>query len=110
VKSVTARVVSRGGRYRIEGAAWGGPIDRVEVRVDNGPGVSATITRGKEQDFAWKFWALDWIGVTAGEHTITSRAVDRQGSVQPSADDPFLTKKHTYWESNGQITRRIRIA
>jgi len=110
VKSVTARVVSRGGRYRIEGAAWGGPIDRVEVRVDNGPWVSATITRGKEQDFAWKFWTLDWIGVTAGEHTITSRAVDRQGSVQPSADDPFLTKKHTYWESNGQITRRIRIA
>lgn len=110
VKSITARVVSLGGRYRIEGAAWGGPIDRVEVRVDNGPWVSATITRGKEQDFAWKFWTLDWIGVTSGEHTITSRAVGRQGSIQPSADDPSLTKKHTYWESNGQITRRILIA
>jgi DMSO/TMAO reductase YedYZ molybdopterin-dependent catalytic subunit len=110
VKSITARVVSRGGRYRIEGAAWGGPIDRVEVRVDNGPWVSATITRGKEQDFAWKFWTLDWIDVTSGEHAITSRAVGRQGSVQPSADDPSLTKKHTYWESNGQITRLIRIA
>jgi len=110
VKSITARVVSRGGRYRIEGAAWGGPIDRVEVRVDNGPWLPATITRGKEQEFAWKFWTLDWIGVRSGEHTITSRAVGRQGSVQPSADDPSLTKKHTYWESNGQITRLIRIA
>ncbi|HEY5627066.1 MAG TPA: sulfite oxidase [Nitrospira sp.] len=110
VKSVMARVVSRGARYQIEGAAWGGPIDRVEVRVDNGPWVSATITRGKEQDFAWKFWTLDWNGATSGEHAITSRAVDRQGRVQPSADDPSLTKKHTYWESNGQITRRIRIA
>ncbi|GKS58563.1 hypothetical protein YTPLAS18_20900 [Nitrospira sp.] len=110
VKSITARVVSRGGRYQIEGAAWGGPIDRVEVQVDKGPWVPATITRGKEQDFAWKFWTLDWTGVVPGEHTITSRAVDRQGNVQPSADDPFLTKKHTYWESNGQITRRIRIA
>lgn len=110
VKSIPARVISLGGRYRIEGAAWGGPIDRVEVRVDNGPWVSATITRGKEQDFAWKFWTLDWIGVTSGEHTITSRAVGRQGSIQPSADDPSLTKKHTYWESNGQITRRILIA
>lgn len=110
VKSITARVISRGGRYQIEGAAWGGPIDRVEVRVDHGPWVPATITRGKEQDFAWKFWTLDWIDVTPGEHTITSRAVDRQGNVQPAADDPFLTNKHTYWESNGQITRRIRIA
>lgn len=110
LKSVTARVVSRGGRYQIEGAAWGGLIDRVEVRVDDGPWISATITRGKEQDFAWKFWTLDWIGVRSGEHTITSRAVGRKGGVQPSADDPSLTKKHTYWESNGQITRRIRIA
>ena len=109
VKSVTARVVSRGGHYQIEGAAWGGPIDRVEVRVDNGPWVSATITRGREQDFAWKFWTLNWTGVTPGEHTITSRAVGSQGSVQPAGDDPFLTNKHTYWESNGQITRRISI-
>lgn len=110
VKSITARVVSRGGRYQIEGAAWGGGIDRVEVRVDRGPWVPATITRGNEHDFAWKFWTLDWSGATPGEHTIASRAVGRQGSVQPAADDPFLTKKHTYWESNGQITRRIRIA
>jgi DMSO/TMAO reductase YedYZ molybdopterin-dependent catalytic subunit len=109
IKSVTARVVSRGGQYQIEGAAWGGPIDRVEVRVDNGPWVSATITRGREQDFAWKFWTLNWTGVTPGEHTITSRAVGSQGSIQPAGDDPFLTNKHTYWESNGQITRRIWI-
>ena len=109
VKSITARVVSRGGQYQIEGAAWGGPIDRVEVRVDNGPWVSATITRGREQDFAWKFWTFNWTGVTPGEHTITSRVVGIQGSSQPAADDPFLTNKHTYWESNGQITRRISI-
>ncbi|MDE3221637.1 MAG: sulfite oxidase [Nitrospirota bacterium] len=107
VKSVTARVVSRGGHYQIEGAAWGGLIDRVEVRVDSGPWVPATITRGNEQDFAWKFWSLDWTDPAPGEHTITSRAVDRQGNIQPAADDPLLTKKHTYWESNGQITRRI---
>jgi hypothetical protein len=24
-------------------------------------------------------------------------------------DDPWIAKKHTYWESNGQVTRRIRI-
>ena len=110
VKSVTARVISRNGRYQIEGAAWGGPIDRVEVRVDDGPWRPVSITRGKDQDFAWKFWSLNWTDPAPGEHTITSRAVDRQGNIQPAADDPLLTKKHTYWESNGQITRRIRIA
>ena len=110
VKSATARVISRGGRYQIEGAAWGGPIQRVEVRVDDGPWVSATIKRGQDQDFAWKFWSLDWKDATPGEHRITSRAVDRAGKIQPAADDPLLAKKHTYWESNGQITRRIRIS
>jgi DMSO/TMAO reductase YedYZ molybdopterin-dependent catalytic subunit len=110
IKSIPARVVHRGGRYQIEGAAWGGPIERVEVRVDDGPWVPATITRGQEQTFAWKFWTLDWPGVRPGEHTITSRAIDRAGNVQPTADDPSLVKKHTYWESNGQSTRRIRIA
>ncbi len=110
IKSITARVVSRGGRYQIQGAAWGGPIHRVEVRVGDGPWIPATITRGQEQEFAWKFWSLDWKDATPGEHTITSRAIDREGNIQPAADDPSLAKKHTYWENNGQITRRIRIA
>lgn len=110
VKSVTARVISRGGHYQIEGAAWGGPIQRVEVRVDDGPWVSARILRGQDQDFAWKFWSLDWKDVSPGEHTITSRAIDRAGNIQPASDDPLLLRKHTYWESNGQITRRIRIS
>jgi hypothetical protein len=30
-------------------------------------------------------------------------------NLQPAADDPFLVAKHTYWESNGQITRRVQI-
>ncbi|MDF2743491.1 MAG: hypothetical protein K0S88_4868, partial [Actinomycetia bacterium] len=28
---------------------------------------------------------------------------------QPAPDDPFLASKRTYWESNGQITRRVTI-
>ena len=34
----------------------------------------------------------------------------RDGHVQPAQDDPWIASKHTYWESNGQITRRVRIA
>jgi len=46
----------------------------------------------------------------AGEHKITSRAIDTAGNIQPAMDDPFIAKKHTYWEANGQITRTIKIA
>jgi hypothetical protein len=52
---------------------------------------------------------LDWKPVS-GEHTITSRAVDASGAVQPAPDDPLIANKKTYWESNGQITRHVQIA
>lgn len=38
-----------------------------------------------------------------------SRAYDADGNVQPAPDDPFLASRRTYWEANGQITRRVRI-
>jgi hypothetical protein len=41
---------------------------------------------------------------TIGEHTITNRASDTAGNMQPAMDDPRIAKKRTYWESNGQIS------
>jgi DMSO/TMAO reductase YedYZ molybdopterin-dependent catalytic subunit len=109
LKSAPARVTMTGGDYRIIGAAWGAPIGRVEVKIDNGPWMPATIDHSEEAEFAWKIWSLNWPNPVPGEHTITSRAIDTSGNVQPAMDDPIITKKHTYWESNGQVTRRIRI-
>ena len=109
IKSAPARVVVRNGKHRIEGAAWGAPVQRVEVRIDDGPWLPATIDRGEDYDYAWKFWHLDW-EAPSGEHRITSRAIDREGNVQPAMSDPAIANKRTYWESNGQITRRVRIA
>jgi hypothetical protein len=40
---------------------------------------------------------------------VTSRAIDTAGTVQPAMDDPLIANKKTYWESNGQMTRRVRI-
>ena len=40
---------------------------------------------------------------------MTSRAVDENGQIQPAMDDPWIAKKKTYWESNGQVTRHIKI-
>jgi hypothetical protein len=80
------------------------------VKVDEGPWRSATIDRSEHGKFAWSFWSIDWPNATPGEHTITSRAVDIQGTVQPAMDDPRIAGKKTYWESNGQVSRRIQVA
>jgi DMSO/TMAO reductase YedYZ molybdopterin-dependent catalytic subunit len=109
LKSAPARVTRIGSDYRINGAAWGAPIDRVEVRIDGGSWMPAIIDNSDEAEYAWKIWSLDWPTPTAGEHTITSRAIDTAGLVQPAMDDPIIAKKHTYWESNGQVTRRVRV-
>lgn len=107
IKSAPGRVVRRNGQYRIMGAAWGAPIQRVEVRIDDGPWTAAALNR-KGNEFTWKFWSLDWTNPAAGKHAITARAIGTDGRIQPAADDPMLTGKQTYWESNGQITRTIR--
>jgi DMSO/TMAO reductase YedYZ molybdopterin-dependent catalytic subunit len=110
LKSVPAKVTRRNNEYRIVGAAWGGPVARVEVQVDKGPWAAATIDRREQAEFAWKLWSFDWASATPGEHAITSRAVDTQGNIQPSMEDPRIAKKRTYWESNGQVTRQVRLA
>jgi DMSO/TMAO reductase YedYZ molybdopterin-dependent catalytic subunit len=107
--SAPARVTRHDDRYRIIGAAWGGPIARVDVRIDDGPWQSAAIDRSEEAEFAWKLWTLDWNSPSSGEHVITSRAIDTAGRIQPAMSDPSIANKRTYWESNGQVTRRVRI-
>jgi DMSO/TMAO reductase YedYZ molybdopterin-dependent catalytic subunit len=110
LKSVPAKVTRHDGRYRILGAAWGAPIARVDVQIDQGPWLAATIDRSEDAEHAWKLWSLDWEPSSPGEHSITSRAVDTVGRLQPSMSDPDIANKKTYWESNGQVTRRIQIA
>jgi DMSO/TMAO reductase YedYZ molybdopterin-dependent catalytic subunit len=117
LKSAPAKVTRRHDRYAILGAAWGAPIVEVEVQIDGGPWMTATLadkpsrksgSRGRGE-FAWRFWTFQWGKPAAGEHTIRSRAFDVDGNVQPAPDDPYLAGKVTFWESNGQITRRVRI-
>jgi DMSO/TMAO reductase YedYZ molybdopterin-dependent catalytic subunit len=109
LKSAPARVSRAGGKYRIIGAAWGAPVARVEVQIDGGPWLPTTIDEGEDAEFAWKLWSLEWPSTGAGEHAITSRAIDSEGHIQPAQVDPWIAGKHTYWESNGQITRRVRV-
>ena len=86
------------------------PIAGIEVGVDNGPWIPATINEGLGSDFAWKFWSVAWPDATPGEHSVTSRATNVAGDVQPAMTDPRIANKRTYSESNGQITRRVQLA
>src|SRR5262245_60645329 len=109
LKSAPAKVTVKDGLYRIVGAAWGAPIARVEVRVDDGPWEEATLEEGAGGELAWVFWSKDWPSPAAGEHTITSRAIDAAGNVQPAPTDPVIAGKKTFWESNGQLSRRVGV-
>jgi DMSO/TMAO reductase YedYZ molybdopterin-dependent catalytic subunit len=109
LKSAPAKVTKEGDRYTIMGAAWGAPIAGVEVRIDDGEWQPATLSQDDGGEFVWTFWTIDWGTPSAGEHAITSRAIDAAGDIQPAPDAPLLAGKATFWESNGQITRHVRI-
>ena len=81
----------------------------VEVKIDDGSWTRATFDDTSKSEFAWRSWHLDALPST-GEHTVTSRAIDTAGNMQPAMDDASIVGKKTYWESNGQITRRFRTA
>ena len=61
------------------------------------------------REFAWTFWRFPWGNPAPGLHTVTSRAFDVNDNMQPAPNNPYLASKVTYWESNGQITRRVDI-
>jgi DMSO/TMAO reductase YedYZ molybdopterin-dependent catalytic subunit len=135
LKSAPGRVVRRNNRYAVRGAAWGAPIAAVQVQIDDGPWIAAKLDSPSEatrlddnlnglletgsdrsvserrhsRGYAWTFWTFNWGRPASGEHTVRSRAIDINGNVQPAPNDPFLASKITYWESNGQITRRILV-
>jgi DMSO/TMAO reductase YedYZ molybdopterin-dependent catalytic subunit len=110
LKSAPAKVTAKDGRYRIYGAAWGGPVARVEVAIDGSGWRDATIDPTYDAPYAWKIWTIDWPRPTPGEHSITSRAIDKAGNVQAAPTDPIIARKKTYWESFGWVTRKVRIA
>jgi DMSO/TMAO reductase YedYZ molybdopterin-dependent catalytic subunit len=113
VKSIIARALRRSDRtVRLSGAAWtdGTPLRAVEVKIDDGQWLPASLDRSRASKYSWTFFSFDWRNPIAGEHTVVSRAIDRSGRVQPAADDPEIQLKRTYWEANQQWPRRIRIA
>ena len=111
IKSFIARVTHSGNAHNIFGVVMhdGTPLHSVEVKVDDGPWQPATLDPATTREkYSWKFFNFTWNGATAGEHTITSRATDANGVVQPTAEE--LEVKHTFLEHNAQLPRTVMIA
>ena len=111
-KSIIARAARLpAGPVRLTGAAWtdGTPLERVEVRIDDGPWRPATLSKKPRARYAWRFFEFEWTKPEPGEHLVVSRAIDAEGRIQPPASDPSIRLKKTYWEASQQWPRRIRI-
>ena len=87
--------------------AWsdGTPLDRVEVRVDDGAWSTAELDRPSDPH-SWTFFTLEMPELPAGEHTLVSRATDTVGRTQPE----HLDMKRTRWENNELFHRTIEVA
>ena len=114
VKSFVARVTRETAdesRHNVFGVVMhdGTPLRSVEVKVDDGPWQPATLDPATTSErYGWKFFNYTWNGATPGEHTVTSRATDVDGNVQPTAEE--LETKLTFLEHNLQLPRTLIIA
>ncbi|MFD9092834.1 molybdopterin-dependent oxidoreductase [Streptomyces collinus] len=72
----------KAGTVMVAGVAWAQHrgVDKVEVRVDDGPWQEARLAAEDTRD-TWRQWSFTW-RATKGPHTLTVRATDRTGRVQ----------------------------
>lgn len=70
------------GPTKIAGVAWAQHtgVAKVEVRVDEGEWIEATLSEDLTDD-AWRLWSVDWTA-TPGRHNIRVRATDKSGYTQ----------------------------
>ncbi|WP_221350510.1 molybdopterin-dependent oxidoreductase [Streptomyces beigongshangae] len=70
------------GTVMVAGVAWAQHrgIDKVEVRVDDGPWQQADLAAEDTRD-TWRQWSFPWKAIRGG-HTLTVRATDRTGRIQ----------------------------
>ncbi|HUU34307.1 MAG TPA: molybdopterin-dependent oxidoreductase [Vicinamibacterales bacterium] len=121
LKSIVARVTRRRRDgdlvYKISGPAWGGqvPIAGVEVQVDGGPWQPATIEPSEQAlrlaskgKYSWVLWTYSVPNLAPGLHTVVSRAIDGNGTVQPTSDER-RAEIASGREDNSQWVREIRV-
>lgn len=85
------RVRADGGRVVAAGMAWAQHtgIGQVQVRLDEGDWQTAQLSEELNVD-TWRQWRIDLTGVSSGSHTVTVRAIDKDGNVQISDRRPAI--------------------
>ncbi|MFE5190553.1 molybdopterin-dependent oxidoreductase [Streptomyces sp. NPDC056628] len=87
------------GTVMVAGVAWAQHrgIDKVEVRVDDGPWQQAHLAAEDTRD-TWRQWSFPW-QATRGSHTLTVRATDRTGTVQTDRRTRTIPDGASGWHS-----------
>ncbi|MFJ7199644.1 MULTISPECIES: molybdopterin-dependent oxidoreductase [unclassified Streptomyces] len=89
----------RAGTVMVAGVAWAQHrgIDKVEVRIDDGPWHEAHLAAEDTRD-TWRQWSFPW-QATPGGHTLTVRATDRTGRVQTGRRTRTIPDGASGWHS-----------
>ncbi|MEU6659992.1 molybdopterin-dependent oxidoreductase [Streptomyces sp. NPDC046821] len=89
----------KAGTVMVAGVAWAQHrgIEKVEVRVDDGPWQQATLAAVDTSD-TWRQWSYQW-QATHGKHHLTVRATDDTGRTQPAKRTGPVPSGATGWHS-----------
>ncbi|MFF5496100.1 molybdopterin-dependent oxidoreductase [Streptomyces aquilus] len=89
----------KAGTVMVAGVAWAQHrgIDKVEVRVDDGPWQEARLAAEDSRD-TWRQWSFPWEAAKGG-HTLTVRATDRTGRVQTEKRTRTVPDGASGWHS-----------
>nr|WP_203616137.1 molybdopterin-dependent oxidoreductase [Streptomyces sp. SID13726] len=89
----------KAGAVMVAGVAWAQHrgIDKVEVRVDDGPWQEARLAAEDTAD-TWRQWSFPW-QATRGGHTLTVRATDRTGRTQTDRRTRTIPDGASGWHS-----------
>ncbi|WP_406841498.1 sulfite oxidase (plasmid) [Streptomyces sp. AHU1] len=87
------------GTVMLAGVAWAQHrgIDKVEVRIDDGPWQEADLAAEDTRD-TWRQWSFPW-RATKGGHTLAVRATDRTGVVQTDKRTRTIPDGASGWHS-----------
>ncbi|MER7197177.1 molybdopterin-binding oxidoreductase [Streptomyces sp. CB01635] len=87
------------GTVMVAGVAWAQHrgIDKVEVRVDDGPWRLADLAAEDTTD-TWRQWSFPWKAASGG-HTLTVRATDRTGETQTEKRTRTIPDGASGWHS-----------
>ncbi|MGW0902874.1 molybdopterin-dependent oxidoreductase [Streptomyces sp. NPDC002853] len=89
----------KAGTVMIAGVAWAQHrgIDKVEIRIDDGPWRQADLAAEDTRD-TWRQWSFPW-KATSGGHTLTVRATDRTGQTQTQERTRTIPDGASGWHS-----------